>query len=86
MVDGGGGGGGGGAGGASGGWGVAVGSARSDQLEAKTHTIPPPDELTGEEEGDTGDKQTVRYKLRQWNGDTPQVWTPKRWARVISEV
>ena len=43
-----------------------VGSAESDELEAKTQENPtPPEEATGEDEGSTGDEPTMRDKIRE---------------------
>ena len=66
--------------------GVAVRSAGSDELEAKTQENPHPHPTSQREKKKLAQEMSLRYVIRyeRWSGNTPQVWMTRRLAQAIS--
>ena len=68
--------------------GLAVGSAGSDELEAKTQENPHPHPTSRRKKRKEAQEMSLRYVIRyeRWSGVTTQEWMTRRRAQVTSEV
>ena len=68
--------------------GVAVGSAGSDELEAKTQENPHPNPTSQREKRKGTLEMSLRYGIiyERWSVVTPQVWMTGRRVQVMSKV